>query len=191
MYFGRYYRPVEEEELYQIVTRSNSLRDVARELEMPWGTFHRSVSREQNSGIRASIEDIIASNDERGIPESYRIEDGHYVFEISSSDEPYRIHREVWEQVCSSYSRTGANMTKAQVAVEFNIPRSILDACLSKYGFYKSKPPYTHEHLLTTDDIEELVDETLEQRQRRFSIRRQDKELDYLPREGGRLWEGK
>ena len=141
MYFGRYYRPVEEEELYRIATRSSSLRDVARELEMPWGTFHRYVSREENSGIRASIEEIIASNDERGIPESYHIEDGHYVFEISSSDEPYRIHREVWEQVCSSYSRTGANMTKAQVAVEFNIPRAILDACLTQYGFYKSSPP--------------------------------------------------
>ena len=112
MYFGRYYRLVEEEELYRIATRSSSLRDVARELEMPWGTFHRYVSREENSGIRASIEEIIASNDERGIPEGYRIEDGHYVFEISSSDEPYRIHREVWEQVCSSYSRTGANMTR-------------------------------------------------------------------------------
>jgi hypothetical protein len=191
MYFGSYYRPVEEEELYRIATRSSSLRDVARELEMPWGTFHRYVSREENSGIRASIEEIISSNDERGIPEGYRIEDDHYVFEISSSDEPYRIHREVWEQVCSSYSRTGANMTKAQVAVEFNIPRAILDACLSKYGFYKSSPPYTHEDLLTTDDIEGLVDETLEQRQRRFQIRLQHKELDYLRREVERLWEEK
>jgi len=132
MNFGRNRQPVEEEELYRIATRSSSLRDVARELEMPWGTFHRYVSREENSGIRASIEEIISSNDERGIPEGYRIEDDHYVFEISSSDEPYRIHREVWEQVCSSYSRTGANMTKAQVAMEFNIPRAILDACLSK-----------------------------------------------------------
>jgi hypothetical protein len=35
MYFGRYYRLVEEEELYRIATRSSSLRDVARELEMP------------------------------------------------------------------------------------------------------------------------------------------------------------
>src|SRR5688500_3603426 len=141
MYFGRYYRPGEEEELYRIATRSRSLRDVARELEMPCGTFHRYVSREEDSGIRGSIEEIIASNADRCLPQSYRIADGHYVFAISSSDEPYRIHREVWEQICSSYSRTGANMTKAQVAVEFNLPRAILDACLSKYGFYKSSPP--------------------------------------------------
>src|SRR5215211_158938 len=98
MYFGRFYRPVEEEELYRIATRSSSLRDVAREFEMPWGTFHRYVSGEEYSGIRASIEEIIASNDDRGIPEGNRIEGGHYVFEISSSDEPYMIHREVWEQ---------------------------------------------------------------------------------------------
>jgi hypothetical protein len=75
---------------------------VARELHIPWGTFHRYVSWEENSGIRVSIEEIFDSNDERSIPEGYRIEDDHYIFEISISDEPYRIHREVWEQVCSS-----------------------------------------------------------------------------------------
>jgi hypothetical protein len=37
MYFGRYYRPVEEEELYRIATRSSSLRDVARELRCRGG----------------------------------------------------------------------------------------------------------------------------------------------------------
>src|SRR5829696_1212403 len=183
MYFGRDHGSVEEGELYRIAARSSSLRDVARELGMPWGTFHRYVSRDENIAIRASVEEIIASNDERSLPEGYRLEDGHYVFEIPSLDEAYRIHRETWEQVCSSYARAGANMTKAQVAVEFDIPRAILDACLSKYGFYKSSPPYTHEQLQEADDIEELVDETLEQRQRRFQARLQHKELDYLRRE--------
>jgi hypothetical protein len=186
MRFGEKHGEVPEEELYRVAARSSSLRAVAKELGIPWSTFVRHLEGDEEDNRR--VRKIIGSRTEQEIPEDYLFDGEYYVFDLSFLNEPYRVHREVWEQVCTSYSKTGANMTKAQVATEFNLPRQILAACLERYGFYKASPPYTHEHLRAAEDVEELVDQTLEQRQHRFHTRLQNKELDFLRREVERLW---
>jgi hypothetical protein len=189
MRFGEKHREVSEEELYRLAARSSSLRAVAREIGIPWSTFVRHLEGKEE--VNRRIRKIIGARSEQEVPEDYLFDGEYYVFDLSFLEEPYRIHREVWEQVCASYSRTGANLTKAQVAMEFNIPRQILEACFERYGFYKASPPYTHEHLKAAEDVEELVDQTLEQRQHRFHTRLQNKELDFLRREVEKLWEEK
>lgn len=185
-------RDFTEEELFRIASRSSSMREVARELDIPTGSFWRHLSKDDNQEIRQSLEEILADHEYRQEgPQHYYYDGDHYIFELGFLDRPYVIRREIWEGVCASYSRTGENLTKAEVAREYDIPRANLEAALTKYGFYKSSPPYTHEQLMDADNIDDLADQSLEQRQHRFQESLQNKETSYLRKEVEKLWEEK
>lgn len=172
-------------EIYAAASRSNSLRGVARELEIPWRTFLRYL--DGNEDVRNRVDEILTGESAEA-HEDYDFDGETYFFRVSGREESYEVPRVVWEGICSSYSASGANMTKAETARTFNIPRPILEACLARYDFYKSSPPFTHEELLEAEDVEELVSETLEQRQHRFHTGLQGRELAFYRKETEKLW---
>jgi hypothetical protein len=185
MRFGRNHGRVEEEELYGVASRCSSLRQMADELGIPHGTFWRHLGREENREIRESIEGIVASRQTTGTGHEDRwwIEDDYYVFPIQTLEHPYRIHRGVWSEVVWSYSRAGGNLTKAEVAREFDIPRPYLERALALYGHLKASMPYLREEVGETEDVEGLAERTLERKEHDYYRHLQEKEIRRLRRE--------
>jgi hypothetical protein len=185
MNFGRNRRQVEEEELYKLASRCGSLRQMADELGIPHGTFWRYLGKEENREIRESIEEIVSSRQDIGTGHEDRwwIEGDYYLFQIRTLAHPYRIHRNVWSEIVWSYSRAGGDLTKAEVAREFDIPRPYLERALVLYGHFKASMPYLREEVEKTEDMEGLAERTLERKEHDYYLHLQEKEIHHLRRE--------
>jgi AcrR family transcriptional regulator len=190
MYFGRNHGQVEEE-LYKLASRCGSLRQMADELGIPHGTFWRHLGKEENREIRESIEGIVSSRQDIGTGHEDRwwIEDDYYLFQIRTLEHPYRIHRNVWSEIVWSYSRAGGDLTKAEVAREFDIPRPYLERALVLYGHFKASMPYLREEVEKTEDMEGLAERTLERKEHDYYLHLQEKEIHHLRREVQRYHE--
>lgn len=111
----------------------------------------------------------------------YWIENNRVYWDING--ETVSITEEDWAAIVAGYSREGYNNTKAHLAQEFDIPRSVLEVMLKRAGVYKASPPFTNERMEEAEDLDDLVNATLEMKAHRYFVKLQRAELTALRKE--------
>jgi len=104
----------------------------------------------------------------------YSLIDGKFIFSIN--DRLLTVDFDTWNSICFDYSEHGNGRTQAQVAREYGIPKPMLNRALSKYGQYKASAPACRETIAEhKDDLEPLIDNTVERLELKFLHGLQDK----------------
>lgn len=109
------------------------------------------------------------------------------VYRFSINNELISVPEETWETIVRLYSEDGADLTQHQIAMRAGISRKKLEQMLRAYGHFKARPPVTREALERGDDMETLVGQAVEVKERRFLERLRTKSYEELKRENQRL----
>ncbi len=118
---------------------------------------------------------------ESGFDKGYAIQDGNYVWEIDN--QIISVSGADWQAIVAAYSREGRNLTKNEVALEFDIPRTVLERMFKAAGVYKTSPPFTAEVMdlaTSEEDLDDLVAASLEMKTHRFFAKLQRREIAAL-----------
>ncbi len=119
-----------------------------------------------------------------GGDKDYRIDGEKIVFEID--EQAISLNYSEWQEIVADYSADGRNKTQAQIAIEHDVPRKILERMFRAAGIYKSSPPFTAEIIEEIEDeggLENLVERSLEYKSQRFQAKLQRAELTALRKE--------